>query len=205
MSLVDRTITDVLQQQSNLHSYDNLDYIVESFNLGKSRVNDLNIDMFNFKVSSFQPKITPFNDKIFKQVTIDPKANIKPVPEKPISMFNYKVESMKPIKVENAFGSNIVKSDVQPLQHKNPQKYEYLLDKYDVQDIAMKRLDIEYGNENEYSKIFEDFYQNEYQKSLNEINIDVLNAYQPQNDDVGGPDEVSPSVPPVYETFTSVS
>jgi hypothetical protein len=91
---------------------------------------------------------------------------------------------MKPIQVENAFKEIVVKNDVKPIVHNNPQKYEYHLDKYDVKDIAMKRIDIEYGYENEFSKIFEDFYENEYMRSFEEIedidtNIDVLNAYVP--------------------------
>jgi len=180
-SLVDRTISNVLNEQRRLESYNYLDNLVSNFKLGTGRVNDLNIEMFKLDVPAFKPSVSSFNDKIFNQVTVNP-IPIKKAEAKPIPLQNYKVDNMKPIKIENAFGTTIVKSDVQPLVHKNPQKYQYLLNKYDVKDIAMKRLDIEHGYENEFSKIFEDFYVNDYLKSLESIdveNIDAIKAYQP--------------------------
>jgi hypothetical protein len=183
-SLVDKTISEVLTQQKKLHSDNYFDNIVSGFKIGQGRVNDLNIDLLKFDFPAFKPNVTSFHDNVITQATANPKPLPKPIP-KPIPLQNYKVENFKPIKIENAFGSTIVKSEVQPLVHKNPQKYEYLLNKYDVQDIAMKRLDIEHGYENEYSKIFEDFYNNQYLSSIesNEINIDVLKAFEPKNVD----------------------
>jgi hypothetical protein len=155
-SLVDKTISEVLTQQKKLHSDNYFDNIVSGFKIGQGRVNDLNIDLLKFDFPAFKPNVTSFHDNVITQATANPKPLPKPIP-KPIPLQNYKVENFKPIKIENAFGSTIV----------------------------MKRLDIEHGYENEYSKIFEDFYNNQYLSSIesNEINIDVLKAFEPKNVD----------------------
>jgi hypothetical protein len=132
-------------------------------------VNDTTIDLFKFDYPAFKINSSPFNDNIIKETSVNPQPIQKVEKVKPIPLQNYKVDTMTPIKVENAFKDIVVKNDVKPIVHNNPQKYEYHLDKYDVKDIAMKRLDIEYGYENEFSKIFEDFYENEYLKSFEEI------------------------------------
>ena len=184
-SLVDRTITEILSNNKKMHSFHNFDNLVHNFKLGQGRINDTTIDLFKFDVHPFKINTTPFNDHIIKETAVNPQPIQKVEKVKPIPLQNYKVDSMKPnIQVENAFKDIVVKNNVKPIVHQNPQKYEYHLDKYDVKDIAMKRLDIQYGYENEFSKVFEDFYENEYLKSFEEIedidtNIDVLNAYVP--------------------------
>ena len=106
---------------------DYADNVLKQIDLGKEKNMAITPDLFKFNVKT---NSTMNGNNVLSTFFTSPHENNIPK-EAPIPLQNYKVETMKPIKIENAFGSTIVKSDVQPLVHKNPQKYEYFLDKYD--------------------------------------------------------------------------
>jgi hypothetical protein len=158
-TLVDKTVNAIATKNYKVQYLDN---VVDQFKLGDGRVDNLAIPLFDFNVTA--NKLSNGDNiltTMFKNITGNKIAQESKVP-----FSHFKVESTKPIQIEKAFGDNVIQKEVEPFHHKNPQKYEYHLNKYDVKDIAMKRLEIEGGGTNEYSRIENDFY-NQYLRSMN--------------------------------------
>jgi len=127
---------------------------INQFKLGDGRVENLSHPYLDY--GTITPRKLANGENLLNSIVKEKGAfAVAKKPNVPFSHFD--VKNTKPIKIEKAFGDQIVKSDIQPFHHKNPQKYEYHLDKYDMKDIAMKRLEIENGGTNEFSRIYAEF------------------------------------------------
>jgi hypothetical protein len=119
-------------------------------------------DFFNFDKPAFKQNKSVVVDPFIKKNVIEPKqAPIQKATRVPFQ--NFKVDNMKPIPIENPFKMITNGKDIQPLQHVNPQYYQYKLYKKSLADIAFDHMDAEQGEETELSKARGEF-MNAYEK-----------------------------------------
>ena len=136
----------------NTNNY--LNNSIKQFKLGEGRVNNLSHPYLDY--GSVVPHKIANGENLLNSI-VKNKDAFKTAEKLKVPLSHFDVKQNKPIQIEKAFGDMITTSDVQPYQHKNPQKYQYHLNKYDIKDIAMKRLEIEGGGTNEFSRIYKDF------------------------------------------------
>jgi hypothetical protein len=147
MAIVIKQLTESrLKENPTLNFLDNT---IFQFNFGRDKNVPLTHDLMKFH--DVKANIKDGNNVLSNFFKTPHEMNIPK--ESPVPLQNYKVDTMKPIKIENAFSNMIVKSDVQPFNHKNPQIYEYKLDKYDVKDLAIKQWEISEGQTNDLSRL----------------------------------------------------
>jgi hypothetical protein len=132
------------------NKFKQLDDLIKEFQFGQQTQSD-RVEMFNFNTQPFG--IANGNLPEFNALMKNPTAEAIPQ-SKPIEMQNYKVKTMEPIKIEKAFGDIVTSKEVEPVSHKNPDYYQYKLNKYDLTDLAMKTLDTEQGELNDINSIF---------------------------------------------------
>ena len=136
----------------NTNNY--LNNSIKQFKLGEGRINNLSHPYLDY--GSVVPHKIASGENLLNSI-VKNKDAFKTAKKLKVPFSHFDVKQNKPIQIEKAFGDMITTSDVQPYQHKNPQKYQYHLNKYDIKDIAMKRLEIEGGGTNEFSRIYKDF------------------------------------------------
>jgi hypothetical protein len=122
-----------------------IDGLVSNFHLPK-RENGTKVSFFNFNTQKHSIPKTP-TIKEFSNYIKDSKP-FKEETKPNVPLTHYKTKEFKPIKVENAFTKNMNISTIKPIQHKNPQYYEYKLDKYkDMTSLALRELDKQVAEE----------------------------------------------------------
>ena len=122
-----------------------IDGLISNFHLPK-RENGSKVSFFNFNTQKHSipktPTIKEFSNYIKESKPF--KEETKPT----VPLTHYKTKEFKPIKVENAFTKNMNIATIKPMQHKNPQYYEYKLDKYkDMTSLALRELDKQVAEE----------------------------------------------------------
>jgi len=154
MSLADKTLQSFLKDKHNV-AY--LDRLVSDSDVDDARVNQMDIPLFHMTASALKSKATSVSyfDDNFHNPKAFPLKNSTTV-----ELTDYKVGSTSEVSVGNIFSDLIIHGkEIEPLHHKNPQKYQYHLDKNDIQDIAFKRLEFNNNYSNEYTKMFNEFYR----------------------------------------------
>ena len=117
--------------------------------------------------------------KLLKEMSVNPspKQIAKPVV---IKEQNFKVEKVQPITVENPFKNVLTNgSDIQPLQHRNPDYYKYKINKYNLSDYAQMHEDHELrGEDTPLGKVigsnadeFMKLYEEDVKRRLDEISL----------------------------------
>jgi hypothetical protein len=158
---------------NNLHSF------INTFKIGPKKDENLHHPFFNFDVKAFpqNKKVEiPFIKKNMKEPNKEPIKKAAP-----IALQNFKVDKMKSIPIENPFQE--VTKNIEPLQHKNPQYYQFKLYKNSLQDIAFKHMDEEISGEpSDITRALQDFWEfydkklhDEYDKDVDDIeNIETI-------------------------------
>ena len=154
-----------------------IDGLISNFHLPK-RENGSKVSFFNFDTQKHSipktPTIKEFSNYIKESKPF--KEETKPT----VPLTHYKTKEFKPIKVENAFTKNMNIATIKPMQHKNPQYYEYKLDKYkDMTSLALRELDKQvveesgdYNLERDSLEFMDIWTLNEAEKELNKIGME---------------------------------
>jgi len=177
-----------------------IDGLISNFHLPK-RENGTKVSFFNFDTQKHSIPKTPTIKEFSNYIKNPQPYKEKTKPNVPLT--NYKTKEFKPIKVENAFTKNMNIATIKPIQHKNPQYYEYKLDKYkDMTSLALRELDKQvaqesgnYNLERDSLEFMDNYFMNEAEKERlkeifrsskgivdHEFSQEVIDACQPYED-----------------------